>query len=282
MSKPTTCAFCLTEWTINQPREWHEHVAICINSLLANTTLNPVLFWAGKMDHPFLKVLSKWIPDIRPGGMLFEELVNSLPQDRKGQAPEVARSVLMKLEAAWLIEEPLFIVSDIDTLWLRDPPPFTFEGAIAVGPGFYPDNYAYFNAGIIWFNRDRWLLHRESLITAISRDLPNQPQFTEQTALNRTVRDWSKIPPNWETRAWWPVPTDTPAVCHFHGPKLYQIRELSVRVPPEPHSATVKLFVEHREAVMHWLKVAEGYRNHPYPIFDEVRPHCRNRLHRPD
>ena len=208
---------------------------------------------------------------------MFDDLVEGLQANRRGQHPEVLRSVLMKIEASWLMDEPVYVISDIDTLWLQDPPPFSFDGPIAGGPGFYPGNYSYFNAGIMLFRREQWLPHLDATMAVILRDIPNQPLMNEQTILNHVVSNWARMPANWEVRAWWPLPRETPTVAHFHGPKLYQIRDLSVAIPPEPHGTTVKLFLEHRDSLLHWEKIAAKYLNHPHPILEQLSPHCRRR-----
>ena len=208
---------------------------------------------------------------------MFDDLVQSLNGDSRRQHPEVLRSILMKIEASWMMDEPVYVISDIDTLWLKDPPPFSFDGPIAGGPGFYPGNYSYFNAGVMLFRRDKWLPLLDPTMTIILRDTPRQPQLNEQGILNRVVPKWAQMPANWEVRAWWPVPQETPTVAHFHGPKLYQIRDLCATIPPPPHRPTVKLFLEHRDSLVHWAKKAEKFQNYPHPILEQLSPHCRRR-----
>jgi hypothetical protein len=257
------CIFALNQWSLEGARRWHEHLAVAINSLLANTRLQPVLLWTGDMRHPAIAALERWM-DIIHATQMFEPIIAPIvePDPPSTWRKEVCRVVMSKCELPFLIEDDIYIASDVDTMWLSDPHIPQFTSTLLAVP-----NAHMLYGGMLLVNRRKWLTRQNVLVAAAKDLLPTCNRCYEEPILARAFRDeWDPLP------AWWQKFTydalDRAAcVVHFHGPKIPQIRTFSAAVP-EKNSAIVGMFLKHKERYQHWARMASTYFNEPNPVYD--------------
>lgn len=265
------CIFAINQWSLEGQRRWPEHLAVVINSLLANTCLRPVLLWTGGPCHPVVTALKQWI-DVIHSTHMFEPIIAPIvePGPPSTWRKEVCRVVMSKCELPFLIEDDYYIASDIDTLWLSDPEIPRFNSALLAVPNIHT-----LYGGMLLVNRSKWVARHGTFVCIARELLPACSRCYEEPILAKTFRgEWSPLPEWWQKFTYDRLDRNA-CVVHFHGPKMSQIRALSAAIPQQ-RSGIVEMFLSHRERYHHWMRIAETYLNAPYAVYDTLESILQN------
>lgn len=132
-------------------------------------------------------------------------------------------------------EDTFILYTDCDVLFRRR---MNFSGCqpetIACAPEFKPDNWNYFNSGVMVQNVPRLRLDYPALQDFIVEALhgPAAADINDQWAYNHFYRgSWARLNPLMNWKPYWGFSADAPLV-HFHGPKLDNMRAVLDGVLP--------------------------------------------------
>jgi len=126
--------------------------------------------------------------------------------------------------------EEFVLYTDCDVIFVRRFPWEQYRPRLfAAAPEFKPDNWNYFNSGVMVMNLPalrRSVAAFEDFIRTGIRDASGH-SFDDQIALNQAYRgNWDKLAPSCNWKPYWPYRRDA-AVLHFHGPKLDSIEAIT-------------------------------------------------------
>ncbi len=259
------CVVAINQWSLEGKRRWHEHLAVVINSLLANTRFQPILLWTGDPVHPVVIALRQWI-EVILSTQMFESIIAPIvePGPPSTWRREVCRVVMSKCELPFLLKDDCYVVSDVDTLWLSEPPIPQFTAALLAVP-----NFRTLYGGMLLVDRGKWLAEHDRLVNVAQELLPARGRCYEEPVLARTFQGkWAALPKGWQKFTYDEL-EEKACVVHFHGPKMSQIRAFTAAIPAK-RNVIVDMFLKHKERYQHWMGIAEQYYNKPYPIYDAL------------
>ncbi len=137
----------------------------------------------------------------------------------------------LRLEIPAVEQEHEFVLyTDCDIIFLRrfdisNMQPKTFAAA----PEMLPDNWNYFNSGVMLLNVPAMRASYPVLEAHIKHGIttPGRYRYDDQIALNETYRGaWDRLDPLLNYKPYWPF-TDRAAILHFHGPKPNTLKALA-------------------------------------------------------
>ncbi len=125
--------------------------------------------------------------------------------------------------------EELALYTDCDVVFLRPLDlPAGVPAYFACAPEFEPDNWNYFNSGVMLMNlaalRDSYAGFDRYIRTSLAG--AESAGFNDQLAYNSFYRGhWSRLDPVWNWKPYWGL-NPAARILHFHGPKLGAIRRI--------------------------------------------------------
>jgi hypothetical protein len=113
------------------------------------------------------------------------------------------------------------LYTDCDVIFLR---PFNWQSirprVFSAAPEFKPDNWNYFNSGVMLLNVPAMRATYPAFESHIRARLNTTYNYDDQWALNEVYRGkWDQLDPICNTKPYWPFNRHA-AILHFHGPKL--------------------------------------------------------------
>jgi hypothetical protein len=228
--------FCLDEDAV--PRYW-EMVAVAVLSARERTTLSPVCLFDGAPG-----ALTSWLRDMgvevvhhRIGFCRDIEEALAWPHRKRRWELAVARGSFLRCEICLLAPQPLVLYTDVDVLFLADPPfPQRVDGDFAAAGEVDWDllrqdqlalRDSYCNTGVMFIDTERY---RRALPGFI--DFCRQRHFDffayDQGAMNNHFPGrWQLLPARYNWRPFVGPPTEPPLLVHFHGPKPDDVRAIT-------------------------------------------------------
>jgi len=234
-----------------------EDAKTAVRSALAVGGLEPCLLYHGK-PH----ALCTWMQ--RQGVRVIDAAPSFLDTIRHAQAAGAYRPhsighwlrvMIQQIEQA----RDYVLYTDCDIIflkrfdWSQIRPRF-----FAAAPAFRPDNWNYFNAGVMVLNVPAMRSTYPALETHIRARILSggHPSYDDETALNEAYRGhWDRLPPALNWKPYW-VYSSAAIVLHFHGPKLNALKSMAAGdwSADNPTADTYqRLLTGHRSAYQSWL-----------------------------
>lgn len=196
------------------------HLRIAVLSGRANSTLQPCLLYYGDRNE-FTRWLERNGVRIINSQPQFLDLILRLAEEGRYSTAFIGHW----LRASVCLEEwddPYVLYTDVDILVRSNPELGTIRPAIlAAAPEFQPDNWNYFNAGVMVANVERLRADYTRFERYLREHLESRAHgFHDQIAYNDFYRrSWERLPLtlNWKPYWGWDEQAE---IVHFHGPKL--------------------------------------------------------------
>ena len=207
--------------------EYNEMYLCALQSALKHTSLAPYLIYDGS-NTAFVATVTKM------GATVIHHTFSlaNTPYFKRQPADwqKIARGTYLRLDIPQICQEIDFydtyaLYTDVDILFLNDPEPALeeckpkfFSGC----PEMDPDNWSYFNAGVLLLNIEAMYLTYSQFMQKVRNTL-DVPGF-DQAALNRFyVNKIERLPVSLNYKPYW-SPTEDICILHFHGPKPNDIK----------------------------------------------------------
>jgi hypothetical protein len=140
-------------------------------------------------------------------------------------------------------EQEFVLYTDCDVMFLKQVRwDLIRPKAFAAAPEFKPDNWNYFNAGVMVLNvpymRSSYPAFEAHCINRIND--PAWYQYDDEVALNEAYRgQWDRLDPRLNWKLYWGY-NSTAAILHAHGPKLDVIEKINAGAWPADNPTQVQ------------------------------------------
>ena len=169
----------------------------------------------------------------------------------------VAIGTLAKLEAMSISDHEDILFTDADVLFCKPwVTPDLSDGRIKAGPRMWPGDTG-FNSGVMLIPKGSLREHWSAIRRLAKERRGKGDSGYDQSILQAALGDVDFFPEGFEARPFW-SPKERPAIMHFHGPKLGQIRSLMQKQPEKP-SGTAELFIKARLSYEDALAMLESH-----------------------
>lgn len=206
---------------------YYEHIIVALKTAAAHTSLEPRLIYSGG-ENDRLKDFEAL------GAKVIRHDVPFLPQlkaRKRIETPphfkiEIASGAYLRSSVPLLEESEGFVVyTDVDVMFMNDLDHKQFPEALLATSEFVIGNKDYFNSGVMYINVDKMKKSYDDFVEYLEL---KEYYFTayDQGAYNTFYKeDWGFIP---EEYNWKPYlgPNPEARVLHFHGPKIWTIRNM--------------------------------------------------------
>jgi hypothetical protein len=238
------------------------HAKLAVLSARRVGGLEPVMLYTGQADD-----FTGWMR-----GQGVEVLHITLPFAELVHAKGEAGGFLHGFDGHWLrsqicrVEQDAAFVlyTDCDVVFLRALELGEMQPALfAAAPEFRPNNWNYFNSGVLVMNVAALRAGYDAFERFIEAGLEEDPTFVsnDQYAYNAFYRGrWERLHPLFNWKPYWGVNTGA-RVLHFHGPKLPHMRAILDGAwdwSSDFGRQVGSLFVAHLPAYAHYLRAAAG------------------------
>jgi hypothetical protein len=136
------------------------------------------------------------------------------------------------------------LYTDCDVIFLRPADWGKMRPRVfAAAPEFLPDNWNYFNSGVMLLNVPAMRASYEKFETQIRHEITtgNPNAYDDQIALNAGYRGhWEKLDPVFNWKPYWKFNPNA-AILHFHGPKIDAIEAIAAGRWPRTGDANIML-----------------------------------------
>jgi hypothetical protein len=213
-------------------------IKVAVTSAKMYTSLQPICLFDGKANSE----LVKWLEDAGVTVILHEvsfksELFSAAVMSANAGThyePDHAAGAYLRVEAARIIDDPYFLYTDCDIMFVGNPADrfiepdlFAASPEVVMGGAYHGETQS-FNSGVMIFNRENFRAAEESFI-----DFCREQKFYDrkhhsydQAHLNNFFRGkWSKLSPALNWRPFQGV-SDEMRIIHFHGPKPHRIAKI--------------------------------------------------------
>jgi hypothetical protein len=161
-------------------------------------------------------------------------------------------------------QEKYVLYTDCDVLFLRPYPWAEIRPKIfAAGPEFTPDNWNYFNSGVMVLNVPSMKATFAEFTAHIRARIEDGrfQDYNDQRALNDAYRGhWDRLDPRLNWKPYWDFNPGA-ALLHFHGPKFSQIEAIANRgwVLNSPSAVQLQTLLDvHIDQYLAWLRKLGG------------------------
>lgn len=232
--------------------ENHKEMALVLSkSIKKNTNLSLYCIYDGD-DDDFSKNMISTGGNIVYHRMEYEPLLKKTADRKFGGNQEdwsIWKGAFLRLDIPLILDEigvkdkNCFYV-DCDTLFLKQPENLSTDTFLA-GPEFSPNNWSYFNSGVIFYNNEY-----------IKSSYPNFLNFCKQNdfdgerlggpvdqgLLNGFYKDsYQRLPLQYNWKPYWGSISNA-TILHFHGPKPNNIEKIVNRDIDGTPSIYISLF----------------------------------------
>jgi hypothetical protein len=191
------------------------------------TDLSPHLLYYGKRNEftAWMEAHDVTVIDAQPS---YVDDINRAADEGRYSRQFVGhwlRTEVCNIEA----DDRFVLYTDIDVAFLKAPdlarltPKF-----FACAPEFQPDDWSYFNSGVMLMNVPSLRADYPNLRNFIQQGFagPEARATNDQQAYNDFYKEqWSRLDPIYNWKPYW-TPNDAAAILHIHGPKLHDISRM--------------------------------------------------------
>ncbi|MBM85774.1 MAG: hypothetical protein CMM47_07110 [Rhodospirillaceae bacterium] len=247
--------FCANEEGVFR---YESSIKVAVESAVQRTSLDPHVIYDGG-HHPILDWMqSRGVTIVKRRTPLAPDILAR--PNGPGFRHRIALAVYLRYEVPLVEPNDQFcLYSDSDVMFVTDPDVEAISPSIlAAAPEFVPQDWSYFNSGVMMMNLDAMRQDYDNLI-ARSREMLKGSAPYDQPALNDFYRNrWDRLPLDWNWKPYWGHNPDA-KIVHFHGPK-FQVIQYLLGEGEETlvHEIWRDLFGRAPEAYRHYLAEARA------------------------
>lgn len=257
------CYMSISHWS---PTEYFDMLDVCVYSCLKNTDYIPNIL----CDEPCERV-EKWknkgVNVIYYRGDVFAAFIEQFGNDERlrGIAATYLRSNIPIVE---LIESYVLYV-DVDTMFLNNNKfKMNLPKYIACAPEFNPNDWSYFNAGVLIINVQNMKNEHKKFVDFT---VPNFEKLFkmahDQGVYNMLYRNaWDRLPIELNYKPYWPM-NDKAKIIHWHGVKPNNARDffngtmnnIKIDVSDQGTELYTRLINSNIDGYKKYLQMWDGY-----------------------
>jgi hypothetical protein len=242
--------FCINQEALEK---YADLIRIAVRSCRANTSLEPHLIYDGGRA-PALDWLQDQGVAIHPCRTALWPDILAHPEG-PGYRHRIAAGAFLRLEVTRIEQiDEVVLYTDVDVFFQRD---VAFDGPvprfIAAGPEHQPDDWTYFNSGVLLLNVGALQRSYAGLLDLARRRLAI-PHGYDQLVYNEFFKGrWDRLPITHNWKPYWGI-NAVASIIHFHGPKPDAIRFLlEGGQPVVVHDIWRELFERNRDSYAYYL-----------------------------
>jgi len=150
---------------------------------------------------------------------------NPLWEDVRFQ--RITRGTYLRLDIPTLFEKHQLnsslpvLYTDIDVIFLRQPPPFELGNApFACAPEFDKEDYCNINAGVMYINIEGMSQTRHALCKYIKQHHLDTTAYDQGILRGFYTGQWGHLPIEYNWKPYWGI-NENALLVHYHGPKAF-------------------------------------------------------------
>jgi hypothetical protein len=204
-----------------------QHARLAVLSARAIGGLEPVLLYTGARNEfcDWMTAQGVGVVDAAPA---FLDAIEAA--EASGTYISYSKGHWLRLVIPQIEQERDFVLyTDCDVFFLT---PFDWQklrpGVFAAAPEFAPENWNYFNSGVMLLNVQKMRETYPAFETLIrARIGATSYTYDDQVALNEAYRgSWDRLDPLANWKPYWGFAAKA-AILHFHGPKLNELERIA-------------------------------------------------------
>jgi hypothetical protein len=232
------------------------HAKLAVLSALHVGGLSPVLLYYGR-PTAFTSWMTEHGVTVLPVEPSFLDAINDSGTFRAHSIGHWLRIAIPRIETT----EEFVLYTDCDVSFVRGFPWSQIRPRLfAAAPEFKPDNWNYFNSGIMVLNIPAMQRSAAAFEDFIRNGISGATghSFDDQIALNQAYRGhWDRLDPVCNWKPYWPYQQQA-AILHFHGPKLDNLEAIACGDWPRDNpvgETLARLLDGHIDSYITWCTV---------------------------
>lgn len=204
-----------------------DHIKVALKSARRRTELEPRLLFTGPDTHRLAEFEALGAEIVRHDVPFLDRLrAKKRIETRPHFKIEIASGAYLRSSVP-LVEDrdDIVLYTDLDVMFLRDVPARAFAESLEAATEGDRSDTSFFNSGVMFMNVPKLRRSYDAFLDYMVANDFNFPAY-DQGAYNRFYADdWGVLDERYNWKPYWGR-SDDARVLHFHGPKIWSVRDL--------------------------------------------------------